>query len=971
MPENYIPENDELVHYGTKEHSGRYPWGSGEQPYQRLGGLYGEYRKAIKEGLTPADIAAQQGISVNELRARIALYNDSKTQINIGKCCELAEQGLSNVKIAKKLGISEGAVRNYLKTTEEARKTSMINVMNALADEITDHKYIDVGDGTEARMNITKTKLDQAVINMLDYDYYLDPHVKLKIGGSGKETSMKVLAAPGTTSPEIYDNRDKIAVVNSRSEDGGAQEPLKKLEPPANISSKRITIRYADDPQSGKDMDGVIELRRGVEDLSLGNAHYAQVRIAVDGKYYAKGMAVYADDLPDGCDIRINSNKKRGAPLGGEGGVLKDQAKKPGTDEVDEENPFSAAIKDERFRRMVQQHYIGKDGKEHLSALNVVNEEGDWEGWSRNLPSQFLSKQAPALAKQQLDLEAQTRESKYQQIAQITNPTLRRKMLLDFAGDCDSAAVKLKAASLPRQQVHVILPVPEMKETEVFAPNYKDGDRVALIRYPHGGIFEIPILTVNNSNKAATSRITKQARDAVGIHPAVAEVLSGADFDGDTVTVIPLNGVDIQNSPPLEGLKNFDTKTMYATTPEDRKSGRVKLIRTQGQSDTEMGRITNLITDMTLTGNATPQELARAVRHSMVIIDAKKHKLDYKRSEKDNQIAELKKKYQAHIDPETGRVKTGAGTLISRASSEQKVNQRRAFRRSYIQPDGSIAWEETGNTKPKYTKRYEKDPETGKIMVDPETGDKIRAYDEFVSRRTGKTVRKPAWDFAGYEPIKQKSTKMAEVSDAYELTSGGSKRNPGTKIEGIYAEYANRMKALANQARKDTLTIEDIPVSSSAKEVYAKEAASLRAQVNEAKKNSPLERQAQSLAMMTVNLKMEDNPDMTQGERSKALDKELKRARQIVGASRYRINISDKEWEAIQAGALPKTTVEEVFRFADQDRLQEISMPKERKAPSSATLAAIKSMASRGFTREEIASRFDISTSTLSKYLDT
>lgn len=960
MSENYIPENDELVHYGTKEHSGRYPWGSGEQPYQRLGGLYGEYRKAIKEGLTPADIAAQQGISVNELRARIALYNDSKTQIYIGKCCELAEQGLSNVKIAKKLGISEGAVRNYLKTTEEARKASMINVMNALADEIAEHKYIDVGDGTEARMNITKTKLDQAVINMVDEGYYLDPHVKLKIGGSGGETSMKVLAAPGTTSPEIYANRDAIAVVNARSEDGGAQEPLKKPEPPANISLKRITIRYADDPQSGKDMDGVIELRRGVEDLSLGNGHYAQVRIAVDGKYYAKGMAVYADDLPDGCDIRINSNKKRGAPLGGDGGVLKDQAKKPGSDEVDEENPFAASIKDPNFRRMTQQHYIGKDGKEHLSALNVVTEEGDWEKWSRNLPSQFLSKQAPALAKQQLDIEAQSREAKYQEIAQITNPTLRRKMLLDFAGDCDGAAVKLKAASLPRQQVHVILPVPELKENEIYAPNYEPGEKVALVRYPHGGIFEIPVLTVNNNNKAARSRITPQARDAVGIHPSTAEVLSGADFDGDTVTVIPLKSADIATMAPLEGLKNFDTKTMYATTKEDRDSGRVKIIKAQSTSDTEMGKITNLITDMTLTGEASPDELARAVRHSMVIIDAKKHKLDYKRSEKDNRIQELKDKYQAYIDPETGQKRTGAGTLISRASSEVKVPERRPFRTSDINPDGSVTKHETGKMK-----------KTGKVVTTKdEEGNTVPLLVDAVDPKTGKVYKKKAWEDTGYALKTQKSTRMAETDDAYTLTSGGSKKNPGTKIEGIYAEYANRMKALANQARKDTLTIEDIPLSKSAKDTYAVEAASLRVQVNEAKKNSPLERQAQSLAMMAVNLKLQDNPLMTSGERSKALDKELKRARQIVGASRYRISITDKEWEAIQAGALPKTTVEEVFRFADQDRLHEIASPKERKAPSAATLAAIKSMISRGYTREEIANRFDISTSTLSKYLD-
>ena len=51
-----------------------------------------------------------------------------------------------------------------------------------------------------------------------------------------------------------------------------------------------------------------------------------------------------------------------------------------------------------------------------------------------------------------------------------------------------------------------------------------------------------------------------------------------------------------------------------------------------------MGKISNLITDMTLLG-ASEDKLARAVRHSMVVIDDEKHHLDYKQSEKDNNIA--------------------------------------------------------------------------------------------------------------------------------------------------------------------------------------------------------------------------------------------------------------------------------------------------------------------------------------------
>jgi len=59
----------------------------------------------------------------------------------------------------------------------------------------------------------------------------------------------------------------------------------------------------------------------------------------------------------------------------------------------------------------------------------------------------------------------------------------------------------------------------------------------------------------------------------------------------------------------------------------------------------QMGMISNLIMDMTLKG-ASPDELARATRHSMTIIDAKKHDLNWKQSEKDNNIQELRLRYQ-------------------------------------------------------------------------------------------------------------------------------------------------------------------------------------------------------------------------------------------------------------------------------------------------------------------------------------
>ena len=418
------------------------------------------------------------------------------------------------------------------------------------------------------------------------------------------------------------------------------------------MDSNRIKIRYAE--EGGIDKDGLIEIRRGVDDLSLGESHYAQVRILVDNNKYMKGMAVYSDDMPDGVDIVFNTNKKQGTP---KGDVLKNITNDP-------DNPFGSLIK-----AGGQSYYIDKDGKRQLSLINKRAEEGDWGEWSKNLPSQFLSKQSITLIKKQLNLASADKQAEFDEIMSLTNPTVKKVLLKSFSDDCDAAAIHLQAAALPRQKYQVILPITSMKDNEVYAPNYKNGEQVALVRFPHGGTFEIPILTVNNKHAEARRILGNTPADAIGINSKVAARLSGADFDGDTVMVIPTGGkVKITSTPPLKGLEGFDPILEYG----GKKEGTFKLMK---NTQTEMGKISNLITDMTLKG-ATQDEIARAVRHSMVVIDAEKHKLDYKQSELDNGIASLKKKYQGTYDEE-GRYSEGASTLISRAKSETSVLKRK------------------------------------------------------------------------------------------------------------------------------------------------------------------------------------------------------------------------------------------------------------------------------------------------------
>ena len=636
-------EKDELMHYGTPRHSGRYPWGSGENPYQHsYGGFLGQYEYYKKSGefKNNTEIARAMGMSTTEFRDKLSNAKSEKRAADRAKAIELLNQqknasadGKANVsQIAREMGLNESSVRNLLKDTLNERAQITKNTAELLKKNVDEKKYIDVGTGVENHLGISQTKLRAAIDQLKSEGYHVE-NVYVEQVGTGKQTTVKVLVGPKCTWSEVNRNKDQIQLINGYSEDKG--RTFLNIEPPVSVDSSRIKINY-DSPK-----DGVIELRRGVDDISLGNASYAQVRIAVDGTHYLKGMAMYSDNMPKGVDIMFNTNKHEGTPMMAPN---KDDKQVLKMLKTNKDNVFGATIKNDEDVILTQRHYIDKDGVRRQSAINVVNEEGDWGKWSKSLSSQFLSKQSPMLAKKQLEITSTQQRAELDEIKSLTNPIVKQKLLDSFANDCDSKAVHLKAANLPRQASHVILPFPNMKENEVYAPNYRDGENVVLIRYPHGGKFEIPQLKVNNNNKEARN-LLGNAPDAIGINPKVAGKLSGADFDGDTVLVIPVNNrvkVQTQNSPAFKALQTFDPQESYPGY-----EGMKKM--TAHQKQIEMGKVSNLITDMTLY-RASDDEIVRAVKHSMVVIDAEKHKLDYQQSYRDNNIAELKRKWQKKID---------------------------------------------------------------------------------------------------------------------------------------------------------------------------------------------------------------------------------------------------------------------------------------------------------------------------------
>jgi hypothetical protein len=903
----------ELAHYGIPRRSGRYPWGSGDQPMQSGRDLSGMVKALREQGHSDPKIAEMLGYrNTTELRARMSIAKYEKRQADAARALKLQEKGLGASAIGREMGIGESSVRQLLDPANADKRNVLVATSDFLKEQVADGGYLDIGKGTEAWRGISPNKLKTAVELLKDEGYVVHKVQVPQQFGKGK-TTILTLCPPGTTYGQVKQNMDKIKTAAGYTEDGGRTFP--KIEPPVNVHPSRIGVRYAE--QGGGNADGVIYLRPGVPDIALGGARYAQVRIAVDGGHYLKGMAMYKDNLPAGVDILFNTGKHD------TGNKL--DAMKPAEGEG---VPWTTQI---RFDR--QRHYVDAEGKTRLSALNIVNEQGDWRTWRPSLSSQILSKQSPALAKRQLDMDFQDRKADLDQILSMTNPAVKKKLLLTYGDQADTAAVHLRAKALPGQNTHVILPFERMKEGECYTTNYEDGTRVALIRHPHGGPFEIPELIVNNKFPEAR-RTLGRAPDAIGIHPNVAKRLSGADFDGDAVIVVPNMRRTLTTKPPLKDLIDFDPQRAYppyhgmrtidggywdaATGKVDYRGAKPK----GAPKQRHMGDVSNLITDMTIKG-AKPEEIARAVRHSMVVIDSEKHSLDYQRSRRDNRIDDLKIRYQGGRTAK-GRL-PGASTIISRAKSQVRIPERRP--RPY---------REGGPIDPATGKKVWED--TGRMTID----------------RQGRPVLK-----------RIKSTRLGEAENARDLLKPDHAR-----IEEIYADHANALKALGNRARLESLHTGTVKYNSSANRTYATEVARLNAALNLAQRNAPLERQAQRLSRVIMQARIRDNPNMDDDAIRKARAMALDTARKRVGAKKEQIKISDKEWEAIQAGAISNHKLTEILNNADLEIVKKHATPRQAKLMTSQKLTLARARIAAGYTQAQVAQSLGVSVTTLINALE-
>lgn len=927
---------DELKHYGIRRKSGRYPWGSGEDEYTRSKDFY-KYvdtlkQQLITEGVKPKEVDKELakliglqtpddgGYSIADLRDTRTIAKETIVREQVVQANKLKAKDWSDKAIAENLGIPVSTVRLRLKTREEDIKASLSKTADILRKNVDEKDIVDVGLGVGLQMGLSNERLRAAASLLRDEGYhtYTIPQPQV---GSKHNTNQLVMVKPGTTFGEARKMADRVHTMGEWTEDEG--KTFFGISKPLSVNVNRIDVKY-NSPE-----DGTVYVRPGVDDLDMGKNRYAQVRVAVNGTHFIKGMAVLKDDLPPGVDLQVHSNKKPGTPILGDSNnsVLKVMKSDP-------DNPFGSAIKKQIY------DIDPKTGEKRLkSALNIVNEEGDWDDWRLSLPSQMLAKQPHSLIKSQLgETRTQVRD-RIKELNSITNPVVRKKKLEDYAEQIDADAVDLRAAAMPRQRTQVILPVPGLNEHQIYAPRFKTGEDVVLIRYPHGGRFEIPEVQVNNNHRGA-KKLIGNAPDAVGINPKVAEKLSGADFDGDTVIVIPnpkgqIKGLKTADHFYQKAFDGFDPKKEYGgyekIGEKVKKDGTVEEIgnfKLMKNTGLEMGMITNLVTDMSIQG-ADPRHIVRAVKHAQVVIDAEKHKLDFRRSAQENGIAQLKELYQ-------GSAKSGAKTLLSQATANKTVNE---LKERPAREGGRI------------------DKETGAI-VRVETGKMVNKYDAktgtYLDGRDGRplvTERKTE----GYK-------RLALTDDAYSLV-----RDPNDPVERMYADHANEMKKLANSVRLQADRVQNPHQNKQARAVYKDEIDKLTSDLKAAQALKPLERRAHQYARTTVLMKRADDPTLhIDRDRKKKVEKQaLMAARSRLGLEKQVIEITDRQWDAIQAGGVSASALRKILEYADPKRIEELSLPRTNTVMTGAISARAKAMLAAGATNADVAASLGIPASTL------
>ena len=128
-----MSDEEYLEHYGMPRRSGRYPWGSGKEPFQSSRDFLGRVEQMRKNGFTYTDpqtgkkytgdnaIAKSLGSSSTDFRTVYAIAKDERRGYDVARAQALKKKGVSATEIGRQLGVNESTVRSYLNPNSESR----------------------------------------------------------------------------------------------------------------------------------------------------------------------------------------------------------------------------------------------------------------------------------------------------------------------------------------------------------------------------------------------------------------------------------------------------------------------------------------------------------------------------------------------------------------------------------------------------------------------------------------------------------------------------------------------------------------------------------------------------------------------------------------------------------------------------------------------------------------------------------
>ena len=187
-----------IAHIGVKRRSGRYPWGSGERPYQRSEDFLARVEQLKAEGMTEKDLMEYFKITSTDLRRQIRVAKHERRDLEVARAKSLREDGLSLAEIAQKMGYAnDSSIRSLLNESTAINKNRAYVTADILEKELQTKNMLDVGAGVEQELGVTKGVLDEAlfIMNTRGYDIY--PVGMSQVTNNKQQTIMTVLAKEG------------------------------------------------------------------------------------------------------------------------------------------------------------------------------------------------------------------------------------------------------------------------------------------------------------------------------------------------------------------------------------------------------------------------------------------------------------------------------------------------------------------------------------------------------------------------------------------------------------------------------------------------------------------------------------------------------------------------------------------------------------------------------------------------------